>query len=279
MSVLGSDEIKRRADEIFESGYDESCVENASYNLRINGENLIIGGTKYDKDNLYRYDENAGYIKLPRRKISVLSTVEKLNLPGDLCARVGITFSWSRKALIPLFGPQVDPGYNDFFYAVVYNASNENLFLPNEEKLLKMELHTVKGGRVISRPTSGGLREIDREMTDRDSVHDVEREVKTLRKNVEGLSKKVDSNDTRLGEVGSGYRQVVWFGVFLVAAAVFGVVLSFIISREDIIANLASPSRWGWFEWIVVTVLGLFIVGWIATVCAVIIGMFKRNRG
>lgn len=265
MSVLGSNEIERRASEIFESGYEEAYVDTAAYNLRLNDRNLIINGVKYDINNPYPYKENDGYIKLPPRKISVLSTVEKLNLPGNLCARVGITFSWSRKGLIPLFGPQVDPGYNDFFYAVVYNASNKEMRLEKEEKLLKMELHTVVEGSVASHPSYGGLRDIDPEMTAKDSG-----EVDKLTKNVDDLRKGM----TRLEEAASGYRYLVWFGVFLVAASIFGAILSFLLTSANYI-DLVSLMGWQWPPSIIAIVVMLFIIGWIATVIVVIKGMRK----
>jgi len=278
MSVLGRKKIQRRASEIFESGYEEVCVDAAAYNLRLNDRNLTINGVKYDINNPYDYKENDGYIKLPPRKISVLSTVEKLSLPETLCARVGITFSWSRKGLIPLFGPQVDPGYNDFFYAVIYNASNKEMRLEKEEKLFKMELHTVEEAEVVSQPSYGGLREIDPDMTREDSVGNLISAVGELETNIKDVRKDVKSNETKVNAIEGGYRNIVWFGVFLVAASIFGVVLSFLLSNTDIV-SFASLAGWDWFPLAVMVVIALFIIGWISAVVVVIKGMIRGNRG
>jgi deoxycytidine triphosphate deaminase len=123
MGVLGAEGIKRRLEEIFEAGtYNENCIDIASYNLRLDDEELIIDGNKYHKDNKYPYDRMGGVIILPARKISVISTIETLKLSDDLCGNCGITFSLSRKGRVALFGPQIDPGYNDKFYAVIYKS-------------------------------------------------------------------------------------------------------------------------------------------------------------
>jgi deoxycytidine triphosphate deaminase len=108
-----------------------------SYDLRLGDDEFLIeGNIIYEKKK---------YIVLHTRKPSQLSTMEKLKLPKDICATVGITFSVSLKGLIPLFGPQVDPGYEGKFYGVVYNLTSIPINLVVGEKIFKMYFMKVQG--------------------------------------------------------------------------------------------------------------------------------------
>ena len=267
MGVLSGEEIKRRNNEIFESGYEEDCVDIAAYNLRINDKNLIIDGELYVENNPWK----ESLIKLPAKKISVISTIEKIKLSKELCARVGITFTFSRRGLIPLFGPQIDPGYNDYFYAVVYNASSKDISLQKGDKILKMEIYSVKGniGETLNHQTSSffaNTTEIETliNLTKEETIGKEE-----LRKSLEKLENDIKNVNRKVDEVTSGYRSIVWFGVFLISASIFGVILSFLLSFSNYpkIANLMSGY---WLPIVTTLIVILFIIGWIFTMNAVI---------
>jgi len=267
MGVLSGEEIKKRNNEIFESGYEEDCVDIAAYNLRINNKNLIIDGKLYVENNPWEEP----LIKLPAKKISVISTIEKIKLSKELCARVGITFTFSRKGLIPLFGPQIDPGYNDYFYAVVYNTSSKDISLRKGDKILKMEIYSVKGttGETPNHQTSSffdDTAEIETliNLTKEETIGKEE-----LRKSLEKLENDIKNINRKVDEVTSGYRSIVWFGVFLISASIFGVIFSFLLSFTNYpkIANLMGGY---WLPLVTTLIVILFIIGWILTMNAVI---------
>jgi len=270
MAVLSGEEIKKRVEDIFESGYDENCVDVASYNLRVNDVNMIINGKLYNEQNPYEYKD--GFIRLPAKKISVISTIERLKLSKNLCARVGITFSFSRKGLIPLFGPQVDPGYNDNFYAVVYNTSSEDILLNKGDKILKMEILEVKGN-VETKPSYFKPHE-DYSLLRLTKDETIGRS--TLNAQINDLKKEIDSIKGKVEEVSSGYRNIVWFGIFLISASIFGVILSFLLSSVNYsgIDNLIGRD----FLLIIYSVIALFIIGWALTVYMVIMNL-KEKKG
>jgi|GEM_PF-3045311 len=288
MGVLGRNEIKRRAQEIFESGYNEKCVDKAAYNLRLNARNMIIEGNRYNDTNPYDYQKHGGSILLPPRKISVLSTIEKLNVPSNLCVRVGITFSKSRSGLIPLFGPQVDPGYNDYFIAVVYNASNNDIKVANEECLFKAEFHTIKEGTLDNVEKSNAQTVwsiIDEAMTYQDStqgsINDIKNEMTKITTMIEQTTKQIQDlqqanskNTGTIEGIESGYKNVVLFGVFLLSASIFGVVLTFLISGTNMLnqTNQAILGSWTWFPKTIVAMIAIFIIGWVVT-----LGIFIRR--
>ena len=72
-----------------------------------------------------------------------------------------------------------------------------------------------------------------------------------------------------MDEVTSGYRSIVWFGVFLISASIFGVIFSFLLSFTNYpkIANLMGGY---WLPLVTTLIVILFIIGWILTMNAVI---------
>jgi len=264
MGVLSGEMIKRRRDDIFESGYDEDCVDVAAYNLRIDDKKMVINGKLYNDDNPYDYRANEGFIKLPAKKISIVRTVEKLKLAPNLCARVGITFSYSRKGLIPLFGPQVDPRYNDHFYGVVYNSSNKDILLKKGDKLFKMEISTVEGEVNVGFPFKSLDFEELKSLTEEETIgkEKLEYEIEILKKDISNIKNRMD-------EVSAGYRNIVWFGIFLISASIFGVILSFLLSSINY-ANIANLMNKNLLSLAIFVVIALFIVGWILILVMII---------
>src|SRR5579864_4425016 len=133
--------IHRQSDSkhpIFSSGYSEAGLDLASYNMAISQTDLAIEGKHYNGNQ--RYPLQDGAIVLPPYRISVLTTDEVLDMPNDLCGRVGIRFSFSKEGLIPLFGPQIDPCYQGPFRAIVYNLSSEPIEIGRGDRPLKLEL-------------------------------------------------------------------------------------------------------------------------------------------
>jgi deoxycytidine triphosphate deaminase len=233
IGILSGKEIEKRKNEIFESGFEPDCLGKASYNLRLNDTNMIINGDKFDEnDTKHLYEETEDYkgdIVLPPRQISALSSIEKLNLSNNLCARVGIKFPYAKKGIIPLFGPQVDPGSNAYFYAVVYNCTEKPINLSKGEKLFKMEVHTIEGGVDTSCPSDvgKGISDIDKTITASDVVIDLIGEQAKINEAIEQLTKDIKETKTKVDEVESGYKLVTLFAIFLIAATILGVILTF----------------------------------------------------
>jgi deoxycytidine triphosphate deaminase len=244
MSVLGGEEIKRRLSELFESGADESCVDFAAYNLRLNDEKMMIEGCWYDHNNRYRMEDHGGYIELPPRKVSVISTIETLRLPGDLAAKVGITFSIARRGLISLFGPQVDPGYYGPFYAVVYNVSDSPIQLSKGDLMLKTEFFTLQGRTATVSTAPSRLPEwiVDvpdiRSLTKKDFLWEPLKRLDVLESNRDAFVKRLDRLENSLHEIRGGYRNITYFAIFLITATLFSVMLGFLFTALSSIAAI-----------------------------------------
>lgn len=215
MTILSGEEIKNRG---LVDPPSQRDVEPAAYNLSLGTFYLHVDGEEYKKG-VKPYCEPS--ITLPARRVSVLSTNEKIILPKNLCAKVGITFSLAKKGLIALFGPMIDPGYNDHFIAVVYNVTNRSITIPIGEKFLKMEIHTVFKAST-AKESYAEMGPFDPEFTEKDSVGD-------LTESVSEAKRKLSRLDEQINAVVGGYKSLLLFGVFLVAASILGAVLSFLL--------------------------------------------------
>jgi deoxycytidine triphosphate deaminase len=277
MSVLGHDQIKNRSDEIFSANYDPNQVQPAAYELRPSNTEAKIGDTVYtmNEEALHEGEntEQNALLKLPARRISVISTKEKLSIPDDLCARIGIRLKYSRQGLISMFGPQIDPGYDGRFYAVIYNASGEPVEIPQNEAVFKMEIQQVEGSKIndvhrssIEHITDLNLEDLDDGITDLTDVRDELRG--DTNKTIEEVWNEVNDAQNTIKEIKGGYRQIVLFGVFLLATSVFGVVYSIIFTSVQ-----ESGFQLGINYGTIFT--GLFLVGWLL---AIVMLLWRSRR-
>jgi len=231
MAVLGQEEIKKRIGELFEEGtFDPEMIGLASYDLRL-GEIAIINGERIKM-------EDGDVIELPKNKKSLISTKEIFNFPGNICGRVGITLSSSKNGLIPLFGPQIDPGYNKPFWGLVFNMSDNKIKLTAGKKIFKIEFNEVKGNEKNERLNckSDPLDDIDSWRTNDNFYKKLEDRSK---KNSEEIVKKEDDLKelaAKIASVTDGYRTVTLFGIFLIATTILGIsaasILTILFSQQ-----------------------------------------------
>ena len=85
--------------------WDENCLMEASYVLRVDRDGSMVGGERYRPGE----DKVEGEIKIEPGEIAILSTMERLNMPGDLVGKIGIRFNYASLGLTGLMGIQVDP--------------------------------------------------------------------------------------------------------------------------------------------------------------------------
>jgi deoxycytidine triphosphate deaminase len=199
MAILGSEEIKKQVSKLFKEGtYNEKMIEQASYDLRLDKKYIKNGDTKIGQDG-----EN---IKLPSRKLSLLTTMEEFHLPENICARAGITFSRSQMGLFPLFGPQIDPGFEGTFCGLVYNMSDEEIDLEIGKKIFKLEFCEVQGNRDHNTSCKKDIFDDPylKILTEADFLSDIKYNIEELKKNKDELI----AVKAKLDGVENGYQQV-----------------------------------------------------------------------
>jgi len=268
MSVLGTNEIINRLDkgEIFrQDTWDASCVQEACYDLRVATDFLIIKGKAYPHG--VNYDEP--YIDIGCGEIALLSTMEVLNMPSDLVGELGIKFKFSSQGLTSLFAP-VDPKYgtqhpNERLYLVVANLDPEPIVIRPGERVFTLVLHEVKGeirqseSHEVRGSVGGRLEQTFFRRPARPFVGFIERLNDRIEK-VEATERHIQEFEGRIAGVERGFQQITLFGIVLVAASLFGVViatlLAFLFSYLERMPTelLAGISSWLW-----VVPVGLFV--------------------
>ena len=247
--ILGKDAIRERLQggQIFKDGtwVDESIME-ASYALRVASDGLLLGGKRYrpDKDSI---EER---IVIEPGEIAILSTIERLNMPGDLVGKLGIRFNYATQGLTGLMGIQVDPyfgwGHDDErLYIRVANLGNDAVPIELGADVFTFELHRVEGDVPI--PSSPRLAMWHR-------IHDVLADqeniswsfVTRVQHNVEDTQQEVKSAKS---EIRDYLQPLVMFGIFLVAVTILSVALSVILGMRNT-PEVYVPgwvTEWGWW--------------------------------
>ena len=246
--ILGKDAIRERLNngDVFRDGtWVEESIMEASYALRVASDGLILGG------NRYKPDEHSikGRIEIEPGEIAILSTIERLNMPGDLVGKLGIRFDYASQGLTGLMGIQVDPyfgwGHEDErLYIRVANLGNETVPIDPSAKVFTFELHRVEGDvPVPAEPRLSMWYRLLEILTGQShiswsSVTSVQQTAKDTQQQVRSAKE----------EIRDYLQPLVMFGIFLVAVTILGVALSVILSMRNT-PEVQVPgwvTDWGW---------------------------------
>jgi len=142
--------------------FDKECLKPASYYLRL-GSECRVGGKEHNLS-----DERPTLVIKPH-DIAVVSTYEKVNIPGFLIGRWNQRVTSAYEGIVWVGGPQVDPGYSGHLYCPLYNLSNRDVELQFKKPLFMIDF--VKTTRFIEDKCS--LWERPAEKTDSLARHDI----------------------------------------------------------------------------------------------------------
>ena len=103
----------------------------------INPFNLrSLQGASYDLGLGRQYCRNSEILDLPERYHSLLirpgefvllTSYETLKLPNYLVGHNGLMSCWTKRGLVSLFSPQIDPGFEGILIVPVYNAGQNDI--------------------------------------------------------------------------------------------------------------------------------------------------------
>lgn len=247
--ILGKSELRERLSngEVFREGtwVAESIME-ASYALRVASDGLIVGDKRYRPG-----QESIGNrFAIKPGAIAILSTIERLNMPGDLVGKLGIRFDYATQGITGLMGIQVDPyfgrGHDDErLYIRVANLGNEEIEINVGARVFTFELNELSGSVPVpeSRRLAMWYRLHD---VLGDQTHRSWSYVTSVQHNVDEAKQELDKAKS---EVRDYLQPLVMFGIFLVAVTILGVTLSVILAVRDT-PEVYVPdwvTDWGWW--------------------------------
>jgi deoxycytidine triphosphate deaminase len=240
--ILSRTAIRNRLEngEIFVPGtWDEGCIKEASYTLRVARDGMHINGKAYSPGKDFPQET----ISIEPGNIGFLSTVERFHMPKDLVGHQGIRFNYAARGLTGLMGIQVDPLYgdgmdNERLYLRFANLSNDAVLIIPGEAIFNIEFQTVEGEVEIEaieaqhgRRPPMWTRVLEQIADQRDPGWSFTTSVKQEVERVEKV-----------------FQPLVTFGVFLVATTLLGVSLAILLSvRDNNIGNIPDwVGGWAW---------------------------------
>ena len=250
--ILGNEEILQRLNNgeiLRKDTWVKESIKEASYALRVACDGLMLGGQHYRPEK----DRVEMAIDIKPGEIAILSTLEQLNMPGDLVGKIGIRFDYASIGLTGLMGIQVDPLFGrdldkERLYVRVANLGNAPISIPLCAEVFTLELHEVSGN--VPEPSRARIpmwHRIQENLAGQQnpSWSYVTRVRSELSAQATQLDKRLESETKNIRDY---LQPVVMFGIFLLAVTILGVSVSVILSVRDT-PTVAVPSwvtSWGW---------------------------------
>ncbi|MGD0401405.1 MAG: hypothetical protein ABSC04_21135 [Syntrophobacteraceae bacterium] len=123
--------------------YEETCLESASYNMRIGGNILTWYEGARSEFTLGPADNvNANVrksVELTPNSLTFVTTIEKFQLPKDIIARFNLKSKWVHQGLLLGTGPIVDPQLHGHLLIPVHNFSTQTVTMSYGDELISVE--------------------------------------------------------------------------------------------------------------------------------------------
>lgn len=146
--ILGKDEIVRLVlEKKLVEGFDKTCLQGAGYDLRVGKFYSIIGGAHLGKSErrMPEIKEIPGDVVLLKpNEYILIETLEKVNMPEDLAARV-LNRSSLFRCGATTFNALVDPGYRGALTFGLKNVSENEFSIERRARVAQIVFEEVKG--------------------------------------------------------------------------------------------------------------------------------------
>ena len=112
-------------------------IEPASIDLTVGDEAFVESG-----DEVLKLSEGK-LLVLPAGEMALIVTKEELKLSSKIVGHFGLRSFFTRKGLVLLAGPQIEPGFEGTLHVMLCNLSSEKICLSYGEPLGSVELHEL----------------------------------------------------------------------------------------------------------------------------------------
>lgn len=127
--ILVDKDIKARASEIFEKGYDENNVKPVSYDVHIKG--------------IIEDDGTVESYRLRPNEVVFIESEEMIKMPLDLMGRIGEKNSRMRQGL-HVAGPHYFPGHKTRLFLRVQNISSAEIRIKKGDSIAQIFLNSLQ---------------------------------------------------------------------------------------------------------------------------------------
>jgi dCTP deaminase len=152
MTILSDSQIREYAQKkkLIEP-FDESALGPASYDLRI-GQRVLKSVRQKEETPIVNL-ETERVLQIGTGEFVEVLTLEKVNLPENLCGRMGIRSFFTRKGLVSFVGPQVDPGFKGNLVVSLFNTGPRTIVMKYGEPFCTIEFSELS--KPCEKPYSG----------------------------------------------------------------------------------------------------------------------------
>ena len=123
--------------------FDKKLLQPASVDLRL-GRRVLESPVGNKRGAVIDLDEKNKSIQISSGQFISVLTLERLDLPLNICGRVGLRSFYARKGLISFHGTQVDPGFKGHLVVPLVNVGPETICLEYGEPICTLELNNLE---------------------------------------------------------------------------------------------------------------------------------------
>jgi len=200
--------------------FDEKQLAPASYNLRLGEE--AFKSSPQGKISI----KERGLLVIEPGQFVIFTTLESIKLSKQLAGHIGVRSYYTRKGLVPLLGPQLDPGYRGKPSINVFNVGTRDVVIPYGEPVCTVEFYELP--IEAEKPYTGPYQD-KYGILPEDIQFLAETKGATLRDVFQTISSLSDSVN-RLTE---SIKWIKWFVVVMtpVMLALFGIVIAIVLAK------------------------------------------------
>jgi len=117
--------------------FDKKYLAPASYDLRLGEE--AYKSAPPEKINV----RERGVLVIEPGQFIIFTTLENIKLTTKVAGHIGVRSFYTRKGLVPLLGPQLDPGYRGKPSINVFNVGTRDVVIPYGDPVCTVEFYEL----------------------------------------------------------------------------------------------------------------------------------------
>jgi len=143
---LARTEIAKLVDKGLILNYEQKCLRQSSYDLRLGKEVYLVG-----KDAPQMLSNSSPYVSIPPGQFAMLTCFEEIQIPRDHMAFIALRSTFKFQGLVNISGFHVDPTHEGTLLFAVQNVGPSDIRLKFQEPTFTIFFAEVKGDIQASR--------------------------------------------------------------------------------------------------------------------------------
>jgi len=230
--ILGKTEIEKLIQEknIIED-YDKRLSQNspAKINMRL-GRKCYLSSN--DEKSITDLSEGKSVLVKPN-DIFLYQTLEKVNMPNNIAGHTSLKMRHNAHGLLMSNQTQVDPGYSNYLFGMLYNLSDKCIELKYGESIITLELYQTKNATATPYSGDMGTKSFDEFCKRRtgSSLGNMSTRIDTQVAEIKNLSGYV-KNSTEKNERHLNFLMTI-VGIATLAIIIISIVIAIIAVKPD----------------------------------------------